>query len=210
MIKVGQKLYEERMRQGLSLEEVSKATKIRMSFLLALEKGDYNVLPSRAYIQGFVKNYASYLGIPQKEIMPLFRREFNERDYNPVLPEGFARKEHINIRRVRLGAGIFSALVLLGIIIVYIVFQYRYAFINPPLSIDSPTEGGAYTTSVIVAGNTDPNASLYVQDTLVPVDKNGDFKKTISAFPGAETVIIKSQNRFGRQTEIQRHIVVHE
>ncbi len=50
MITAGQKLYEERIRRGLTLEEIARATKIRSSFLSAIEKGEYKKLPSSAYI----------------------------------------------------------------------------------------------------------------------------------------------------------------
>jgi len=41
MLHVGEKLREERTRKGHTLEEISKATKIRLSFLQAIEKGEY-------------------------------------------------------------------------------------------------------------------------------------------------------------------------
>jgi len=64
MVNVGEKLYEERVKKGHTLEEVSKATKIRASFLLAIEKGEYKKLPSGTYVHGFVRNYARFLGLP--------------------------------------------------------------------------------------------------------------------------------------------------
>lgn len=210
MIKVGQKLYEERIKKGLSLEEVAKATKIRVSFLQAIEKGDYKKLPSSAYIQGFVRNYAQYLGLPQKEFLALFRREFNEKEYIRVLPEGFARKEDIPIRQFRMGQKGILIISISLVFLAYIAFQYRYAFINPPLSVVSPEEGKIYSPSIQVTGSTDSNATVFVNETPVTVDKNGKFQKNITVFPGEETIIVKSQSRFGKYTQIERRIVVKE
>ena len=78
MIYVGEKLYEERVKKGYSLDEVSKATKIRSSFLLAIEKGEYKKLPSSTYVHGFVRNYARFLGLPEHEILALFKRQYDE------------------------------------------------------------------------------------------------------------------------------------
>src|ERR1051326_7290810 len=93
MVPVGQRLQQERIKKGLSIDEIARATKIRPNFISALEKGNYKKLPSSAYVQGFIKNYAEYLGLPKKEILALFRREFDEREFIGVLPESFAKNK---------------------------------------------------------------------------------------------------------------------
>lgn len=42
---VGEKLQEERLRQGFTLEEIEEETKIRKYYLQALEEENYKVLP---------------------------------------------------------------------------------------------------------------------------------------------------------------------
>jgi len=91
MVRLGQRLFDERRKRGLSLDEVAAATKIRGSFLSAIEKGDYTKLPSPSYAQGFVLNYATYLGFQRKETLALFRREFDERKEFKVLPKNITR-----------------------------------------------------------------------------------------------------------------------
>src|SRR3989344_231387 len=95
MIRTGQKLRDERIRRGLSIDDVAKATKIRSSFLLAIEKGDYSKLPSSAYVQGFVRNYAEYLGLSKREVLAIFRREFDEEKVFRVLPEGMVKSSDV-------------------------------------------------------------------------------------------------------------------
>ncbi|MGH2637780.1 MAG: helix-turn-helix domain-containing protein, partial [Rhabdochlamydiaceae bacterium] len=70
------------------MEEIAAAIKIRPEFLSAIEKGDYQHLPSPAYASGFVTNYAAYLGFPKRETLALFRREFDEQKAYKVLPRG--------------------------------------------------------------------------------------------------------------------------
>lgn len=55
-----------RGKKGLSINDAADATKIRMSFISAIERGEYKKLPSGAYIQGFVKNYIEFLGLPKR------------------------------------------------------------------------------------------------------------------------------------------------
>jgi cytoskeleton protein RodZ len=61
--KIGRILQQKRKEQGLSLEEVEQATKIRKRYLDGLEREDYAVLPDWVYAQGFLKTYANFLGL---------------------------------------------------------------------------------------------------------------------------------------------------
>jgi len=47
-----------RAGRGLSLEDVSRITKIPKNFLVSIENDDFKKLPVRVYIQGFIKNMA--------------------------------------------------------------------------------------------------------------------------------------------------------
>jgi cytoskeleton protein RodZ len=60
---IGRLLEHKRKEQGLSLEEVEQATKIRKHYLMGLEHDDYAVLPDAVYARGFLKTYANYLGL---------------------------------------------------------------------------------------------------------------------------------------------------
>lgn len=208
MITAGQRLFEERLRRGLTLEEVARATKIRSSFLSAIEKGEYKKLPSSAYIQGFVRNYAEFLDLPEKEIVALFRREFNEREYVRVLPEGFARNQDVALRGIRFGQTAIAITLIFIVLATYIVFQYRYAFLNPPLTVNQPKEGETVSRALTVMGQTDSNATVFVNEDSVVVDGGGNFKKNITLFPGKATIVVTAQNRLGKKTELERHVEV--
>lgn len=209
MIHLGQRLSEERKKRGLSLEEVSKATKIRTNFLQAIEKGEYNKLPSSAYAQGFVHNYAEFLGLPKKETLALFRREFDEEKIFKVLPEGLTRQEEFPLRAIRMQQAIVISLISLLFIAAYLFFQYRSAFINPSLEVTAPKEGAVVSnTAVRVSGKTDANTTVLVNDQGATVDGNGNFSKIVDVFSGKTTITISAANRFGKETVLQRHINV--
>lgn len=48
-----------RERRSLSVEDVSRITKIPQRFLVAIEEEDVKALPAKVYIQGFIKNLSS-------------------------------------------------------------------------------------------------------------------------------------------------------
>lgn len=209
MIRAGQKLQDERVRKGLTLQDAQKATKIKAAFLSAIEKGEYKKLPSSAYVSGFVRNYAEFLGLPKSEILALFRREFDEEKVFKVLPEGLARPSEFPINRIRFKPAVFLVLVVFFALLGYIVFQYRFAIINPKLEVIYPKEQAIISSKeVAVSGKTDPNATVYVNNTSVSLDQDGNFKKNIDLFPGKTTITIKVINRFGRETVVERHIEV--
>lgn len=208
MVKAGQRLKEQRTSKGLTIEEVSKATKIRESYLLAIEKGNYQKLPASTYIQGFVRNYAKYLGLPEQEILALFRREFDEEKAFKVLPEGLV-KEDFPIKKIKLADAAKIIIPLFLILLFYILFQYRFAIISPPLEVVFPNEGAVvFSRTITISGKTDPNVTVFVNDETASLDKDGNFKKVINVFPGKTTIKVLVVNRFGKETIMERHIEV--
>lgn len=63
MFEIGNSLREARERQGLGYPEIELATKIRAKYIRALEEEDFTAIPGDAYIRGFLRTYADYLGL---------------------------------------------------------------------------------------------------------------------------------------------------
>ena len=63
MFEIGNSLREARERQGLGYPEIELATKIRAKYIRALEEEDFTSIPGDAYIRGFLRSYAEYLGL---------------------------------------------------------------------------------------------------------------------------------------------------
>ncbi|MBI2027543.1 MAG: helix-turn-helix domain-containing protein [Deltaproteobacteria bacterium] len=63
----GDFLKKTRQDKNMSLSEISKATRIGMNYLLAIEEENLSVFPARVYLKGFLRQYAKYLGLdPEK------------------------------------------------------------------------------------------------------------------------------------------------
>lgn len=201
MISVGQRLQEERTRKGLSIEDVAQTTKIRKNFLEHIEKGEYDKLPSVTFAQGFVRNYVSFLGLPEKETMALFKREFDEEKIFKVLPQGFSQDMNFPVSRIKMSQAILI-IVLFLFLLSFLLFQYKDAIINPSISISYPKENQViHSTNVLVSGNTNPDNVVYVNNFPVSVGDDGNFKKNISIFQGRNKINIKVVNRFNKITE---------
>src|SRR2546430_16733985 len=65
----GEELRREREIRGISLKEISDATKISKRLLEAIERNDHKTLPAPVFTRGFVREYARHLGLNADEIV---------------------------------------------------------------------------------------------------------------------------------------------
>jgi len=66
---VGELLRSAREARGITLEEVTRTTKISRNYLTAIEEGRFEKLPNPAYIKGFLRLYAHFLGLSADEVV---------------------------------------------------------------------------------------------------------------------------------------------
>lgn len=60
---IGQRLQAERQARDISLEQIAQGTHIRLHYLQAIEADEFDKLPSIVQARGFLRAYASYLGV---------------------------------------------------------------------------------------------------------------------------------------------------
>lgn len=207
MKKISDLLREEREKRKLTLEEVEKTTKIKKSFLAAIESGEFDLLPSESYALGFVKTYASLLGYPEDKTIALFRRQYEHGKKENTITfknrQSTVRKSFFNARNVLL---LFTLL----IIFVYIFFQYGSLIFGPKLEVSIPKNGAIVSGNIVeVKGKTDPYATLTVNgDEVYVAPFDGSFKKSIYSFTGEQRIKLVARNRFGKSSERDLSVVV--
>jgi cytoskeleton protein RodZ len=72
MASVGDHLRELRQRRGLSLEEISRATRVASRYLEALEADRFPALPAPVFTRGFIRAYCQALGEAPEEALALY------------------------------------------------------------------------------------------------------------------------------------------
>ncbi len=70
---VGEILRAEREKQGKTVKDIERGTSIRAIYIQAIEDGRYEVLPGEVYLKGFIRNYASYLGLNAQQVLAVYR-----------------------------------------------------------------------------------------------------------------------------------------
>ena len=77
MSSVGETLRRERLRKELSLEQISRETKISARLLDALEQDQYDRLPGGVFAKSFTRQYARYLGLDEEELAAEVEKAIN-------------------------------------------------------------------------------------------------------------------------------------
>jgi cytoskeleton protein RodZ len=72
MASVGTYLQELRARRGVSLEEISRTTRVAPRYLLALENDAFSELPAPVFIRGFIRAYCQALGESAQEALAIY------------------------------------------------------------------------------------------------------------------------------------------
>ncbi len=76
--RVGAELRAARQRLGWALPDVAAGLRIRLNYLEGIEEGRLSELPGYAYAMGFVRTYATSLGLDPDEVSRRFRAEAQE------------------------------------------------------------------------------------------------------------------------------------
>ena len=87
MVSFGERLKKEREKRGLTLEEVSAATKIGVRSLRALEQEKFDLLPGGIFNKGFVRAYAKHLGLDDEVVVADYLEAAGESSPAPTIAD---------------------------------------------------------------------------------------------------------------------------
>ncbi|HYM85046.1 MAG TPA: helix-turn-helix domain-containing protein [Candidatus Dormibacteraeota bacterium] len=161
------RLVQARERKGVDLYRAERDTKIRARYLAALERGDYRELPGVVYTRGFLRNYATYLGLDADEVL---RQWHDERGDSAPLPKLTVPKPLLEPRRgLTFSPGVVVAALLTVAVLAfvgYIAIQLL-RFAKPPMvAVTSPAtaviEVDDTTTQYTIAGTATAGATIEI------------------------------------------------
>jgi len=112
MFEIGGSLREARLKRGLTPADVQKAIRIRDRYLQALEEERWELLPGDAYVKGFLRTYADYLGLDGNLYVEEYNSRFAHPDEVQLVPQRFERT-----RTPFAGVGFLRPLVAVSVIV---------------------------------------------------------------------------------------------
>lgn len=209
MHKVGELLKKKRLELKLDFTDVERETRIKDTFIKYLEEGEYDKLPGPSYAQGFLKNYADFLGLDTNVILALFRREYDAKREQELLPGRLGSTNRLPVKRTRFTVLALTISALTLVLVSYFIFQYKDFLGSPALTLTTPRDGETVEgDSLTVIGRTDPDAVVSVNDKAVTVGDDGAFEYSIPVWNTEFTITVVAKNRNGRETKIIRQIKV--
>jgi cytoskeletal protein RodZ len=126
-LNIGAALRAERQRQGLSLQDVADATRVRRNYLESLEAMRLDELPSRPFTLGYVRAYAQVLSLDPEAAIARFKEDFPDK-IEPLRPPVGVRKGKDG--RLQLLAG--GMVVVIAAIVTWNVARHAMADDAPP------------------------------------------------------------------------------
>lgn len=148
MSELGDTLAAERRRAGRSISEVEAATRVRGRLIQALEDGEWERLPSPAYVKGYIQSYARYLEIPVEPLLELYKQETGRptaehrvRLLEPRVP----KREDLHIMPMRTAVAIAAVIAAVALAIWAIVALVTAS--SKPGPAPLPVSGDATTTA---------------------------------------------------------------
>jgi cytoskeleton protein RodZ len=176
MASFGENLQREREMRGVTLQEISAATKISVRFLQALEAEEFTKLPGGIFTRSFIRAYAKYLGLDEDRLLAEYQLVAQPRadvDLSRLVasnPEG---------RREASRGPILT--LLLAVFLVgggYGIFRYSRRAAEPPREVSPPAQVPAPAVSTPAAGQTSAPAPA-------PESAQPAAEKTSATGPGA-------------------------
>jgi cytoskeletal protein RodZ len=72
---LGEELKQKREQRGISLAEISEATRIGTRFLKAIETDNFSILPGGIFTRSFIRAYAKHVGMSEDQAIALYLQQ---------------------------------------------------------------------------------------------------------------------------------------
>ncbi len=199
---LGEMLRSARESRGLDRARIERDTRIRERYLSALERGAYDELPGDVYARGFLRTYATYLGLDPDAMTALYRLETRRPATGRSRPPagrramGSPQPRAFVVAPGAVAAAILTVLV--GALVAYLAYQLITFARTPELRVIDPAGDvrGHRESSIVIRGVTEPNARVSVsgltENPSVVADAEGSFSIRVELVPGSNLVTISA------------------
>jgi hypothetical protein len=204
---LGEKLQKIRGDKRISLNEISRVTKIQLTYLEYLEAGDYDKLPAEVYVKGFLRSYADFFGIDEKIFLKLYKRE---REIKNNLKNNNNKNRLVEISKpINISPFVFTPkkifLFIITIIVlggIFLLYKEIDSFASAPslLILNPQNNTETESNSIYIEGVTDKETRLFINDQTILVNDDGRFRENVILQKGLNVINIKAINKFDKET----------
>jgi cytoskeleton protein RodZ len=157
-VNLGAALRAMRESQGLSLDRLALATRVKPQYLAAIEAMRLESLPSRPFTVGYVRAYAAALGADPDQAVARFKRDAPEGDQKLAAPVGVDRGSDPNLKLV----------IVLGVLVVLAIVIWNVAQHLPHAQTPVHNASAADTAALAAASANRPAGPVKLGPSLPP------------------------------------------
>jgi len=199
-----------REERGVSVQEASKQLRINKKYIEILEDGEYDLLPAGTYGGSFLREYAKYLGINNKEILDYFQQK-KESKKNERKDSLFVQKTTRGFYFLSIPKIVKNSLIIISVLVclVYLGFYLNRIISAPILKVSTPDDNISISSfNIEINGFVDLDAELRINGQLILPEADGSFKKEVDLKTGLNTVTIKAKKKYSSESTIIKKILV--
>ena len=186
--------------RGMTTDKLASKTDIPKRFIESLLRGDFDQLPAKPYVRGYLFKVAEVLEVDQHTLWQSYRHSADiavsgERDYLP--------SNRFALKQIRT-----SRLVILFIVVVVLSFAgFRFNDVLGKPTIDlvdlpkSTSEG-----IIVVRGSVAPGDSLTLNGEVIYPNQSGEFEKEVQLQPLLNTLEFRIQRYLGREAKVMYQV----
>ncbi|KKU11503.1 MAG: hypothetical protein UX16_C0013G0008 [Parcubacteria group bacterium GW2011_GWB1_45_7] len=183
----------------VSVDALSNATDIPKRFIDSLVEGDFNNLPAKPYVRGYLFKIAEALVIDQNVLWQSYKNstEPTTSGAHDRLPYNrFAFKK---IRTSRLVVVFFIVIVL-----AFVGFRYNDILGRPTIDVSLPESTSEKT--ITVSGNVEVRDTLTLNGEVIYPNEEGFFEKRVQLEPGLNTLEFKVKRYLGQESSLIKQV----
>ncbi len=142
---VGEILLSSRERAGLTLEYVSQETKVPRKMLEYLETDNFEAIPAKVYVKGFLRSYANILGLDANLVLSKYEVQTGQThtskgDHWEIETE--IVEEKLQSPRIVMRVVLPAIVVIAALIVIFRIGIRDKSFVEPPPGGSIPEEVG--------------------------------------------------------------------
>lgn len=175
-MEIGTRLKEARIAQNLSLDNVQETTKIQKRYLVAIEEGNFHILPGKFYARAFIKEYATAVGLEPNELVAEYQEEVPKTEEDSTEQYTRIQRSRRDGNSSRINFSFFPTIIVVLLIIG--IFAAAYYFYSKTTSNESSDPIDTTDNNEVILPGKQDNQGSDDETETTPGDTTKDDEQT--------------------------------
>lgn len=186
-------------KEHMNPDKLSEATDVPKRFIASLTNGDFDQLPARPYVRGYLFKIAEVLKTNPHRLWDVYRRsaEIAASGAKDRLPSN-------RFAATRVQPGWIVGGILAVLFIVFLGFRLDNILGKPTLSVSLPERTSE--KFITISGKIAPGDRLTLNGEIIFPNESGEFKKEVQLVPGANLLKFRVERYLGRAAEYEYQV----